>query len=187
MLDFSSKLMYALSNSEPEGITSGPDGNLWFTEFMAQNIGQITTNGQIIEFPLPPVKGALVNANGITSGPDGKLWFPILISPGGNNPALSTAAIGQIDPITHQITESSNPPPNPDSLPNAITTGPDGNLWFTEYYQIGMMTPGGSFQDYQLPSGSIGNIPDQIVANPNSQNLWFTEFGGNNIGEITSS
>ena len=173
------------ANSEPDGITSGPDGNLWFTEFMAQNIGQITTSGQITEFPLPATS-TFINANTITSGPDGKLWFTLLIAPAGETENLSTAKIGQIDPVSHQITES-NPLKNPDSLPNAITTGPDGNLWFTEYYQIGSMTPGGNFKDYQLPSGSSGNIPDQIISNPQGQNLWFTEFGGNNIGEITTS
>jgi len=174
------------ANSEPEGITNGPDGNLWFTEFTAQNIGQITTSGQITEFPLPSTSTP-ITANNITSGPDGKLWFTLIISPNGPAEIVSSSKIGQIDPITHQITESSNPPPNADSLPNAITTGPDGNLWFTEYYQIGSMTTGGSFKDYPLPSGSSGNTPDQIVANPHGQNLWFTEFSGNNIGEITTS
>jgi hypothetical protein len=29
------------ANSLPDGITTGPNGNLWFTEFDANNIGQL--------------------------------------------------------------------------------------------------------------------------------------------------
>ena len=40
------------SNSGPTSITTGPDGNLWFTE--EDSIGRMTLTGQISEFPLPP-------------------------------------------------------------------------------------------------------------------------------------
>jgi serine/threonine protein kinase/streptogramin lyase len=57
--------------SDPQGITAGPDGNLWFTENFANQIGRIATSGTITEFP--------VSLNGspteITAGPDGNLWF----------------------------------------------------------------------------------------------------------------
>ena len=32
-------------NSQPVGITSGPDGALWFTKRLGSNIGRITTSG----------------------------------------------------------------------------------------------------------------------------------------------
>ena len=41
-------------NSVPTEITSGPDGNLWFTERNAGKIGRITTAGVITEFSPPP-------------------------------------------------------------------------------------------------------------------------------------
>ena len=53
-------------------ITAGPAGNLWFTEFTGNNIGQITTDGVIAEFPVPTPNSGL---RGITSGPDGNIWF----------------------------------------------------------------------------------------------------------------
>ena len=34
----------------PDGITSGPDGNLWFTESVVSKIGRITPNGRITDF-----------------------------------------------------------------------------------------------------------------------------------------
>jgi hypothetical protein len=39
--------------SNPEGITTGPDGALWFTERGGNQIGRITPSGQVREFPLP--------------------------------------------------------------------------------------------------------------------------------------
>jgi hypothetical protein len=41
-------------NSAPWGIAAGPDGNLWFTEIVANQIGRITTNGVVTEFAIPP-------------------------------------------------------------------------------------------------------------------------------------
>jgi len=35
-----------------EGITTGPDGNLWFAEYFANKIRRITTAGVITEFPI---------------------------------------------------------------------------------------------------------------------------------------
>src|SRR5438270_524401 len=60
-----------IAKSQPVGIASGPDGNLWFTEISASNIGRITPTGSITEFPLK-VDSA---PGAITSGPDGNLWF----------------------------------------------------------------------------------------------------------------
>src|ERR1700738_903047 len=56
-------------NSLPGGITSGPDGNLWFTE--AFKIGKTTTQGLIAEFSIPTPNSSPA---AITQGPDGNLW-----------------------------------------------------------------------------------------------------------------
>jgi len=62
--------------SRVNGITAGPDGNLWFThdENPSQDgkIGRITLTGKISEFPLPTSKGG---PGAITGGPDGTIWF----------------------------------------------------------------------------------------------------------------
>ena len=36
-------------NSEPEGITLGPDGNMWFAEAAANQIGRIDPTGKITD------------------------------------------------------------------------------------------------------------------------------------------
>src|SRR5215212_6400454 len=59
-------------NSSPNGIVSGPDGALWFTELNANRIGRVTTAGAFTEFPLPTPNSAPF---WIVVGPDGALWF----------------------------------------------------------------------------------------------------------------
>ena len=62
------------ANAGPSGITAGPDGNLWFTEFRtADKIGMINpTTHAITEFRHPHRQ---LRSRGITAGPDGNLWF----------------------------------------------------------------------------------------------------------------
>ncbi len=98
------------------GIAAGPDGNLWFTEYIATRIGQITTGGAIAEFPIPTDHCGPV---GIAAGPDGNVWFT----------ETTADQIGRITPAG-DVTEF--PTPTRGSSPVGITAGPDGNIWFTE-------------------------------------------------------
>ena len=41
------------STSIPQGITAGPDGNLWFAETNGNRIGKITPSGTLTEYPIP--------------------------------------------------------------------------------------------------------------------------------------
>jgi streptogramin lyase len=60
--------------SHPRGISSGPDGDVWFAQ--ANNaIGRITANGEVTEFSAGLTEIIGYNLNGITAGPDGNLWF----------------------------------------------------------------------------------------------------------------
>src|SRR6266568_168649 len=56
----------------PRGITAGPDGNLWFTEYTGNKIGRITPAGVVTEFR---IHTSVTEPFGITAGPDGNLWF----------------------------------------------------------------------------------------------------------------
>jgi streptogramin lyase len=112
----------------PEGITAGPDGNLWFTDDMGK-VGRINpANGAIVEVSVPssslPFPGPRVAL--ITTGPDGNIWFT----------ETNAHKIGQINPTDPTLTVREFPVPtvassDPRDGPLDITTGPDGNLWFT--------------------------------------------------------
>jgi streptogramin lyase len=60
------------ANSGVASITPGPDGNLYFTEPGANDIGRITTAGKITLFAVPTA-GSQPAA--IAAGPNGNLWF----------------------------------------------------------------------------------------------------------------
>lgn len=64
-------------------------------------------------------------------------------------------------------------------LPNGITAGPDGALWFTYGFQstngggIGRITLGGSLKKYPLPASTSNRAPQSITKGSDG-NLWFT-------------
>lgn len=164
--------------SYPGGITTGSDGNLWFTEFDPGSIGRIlpATPYTITEFN---VSMADIRPAGITSGPDGNLWFVEIT---GNN-------VGRITPGSPN-TITRFPIPTADSDPQNIVTGPDGNLWFTEAIgKIGRITPNSpnTITEFPIPSGQG---PSGITVGPDG-NLWFATAyiagneNGDKIGRIT--
>ena len=57
--------------SDLPGITAGPDGALWFTNYGNNSIGRITTTGVVTNYTDPASAGP----SRITAGPDGALWF----------------------------------------------------------------------------------------------------------------
>src|SRR5437879_13882978 len=57
-------------NSGPLGIVTGPDGNVWFTEFLKNKIGKLDTNNHITEYKVPTLRS---HPNHIIVGGDGNL------------------------------------------------------------------------------------------------------------------
>jgi streptogramin lyase len=158
------------SSSSPMGIAMDSSGDLWFTEFKANNIAEIdATTHAVSTYSIPT---ATSQPFGIAAGPDGNLWFTEF---GGNQ-------IGMINPTTGAITQY--PLPTAGSQPFGITAGPDGNLWFTESRgnQIGMINPTThAISEYALPTAN--SSPAGITAGPDG-NLWFAENGSSQIGVI---
>jgi streptogramin lyase len=76
-------------------------------------------------------------------------------------------------PVLASFSEFSVPTPN--ALPDVITAGPDGNVWFSEFDsgKIGRITPTGVVTEYCVGDPS----PRWIVAGPDG-NLWFTDGVG---------
>jgi streptogramin lyase len=173
------------ADSTPRGITTGPDGRLWFTEYFGNKIGRITTAGQLgagDEIALPT---ANVSPSGITTGPDGNLWFSDVA--GGAN-----SRIGRIPPNATSgadVLEIAVPTAN--SSPEGITAGPDGRIWFTEYGslnggRIGVLattaTQTSDVTEFGIAGGGTPE-PFGIVSGPGGK-LWFTGFGSDFVGHI---
>jgi streptogramin lyase len=163
--------------SYPTSITAGPDGNVWFTEQAANQIGRITPSGAITEFLIPTPAS---NPFDITVGPDGNLWFT-----GCNNgqPGSGPDLIGRVTPsgiITEYVT------PTTGSCPQGITAAPDGNVWFVEYgtHQIGRITPTGAITEFPISPSA-----DRVfgIAAGSDGNVWFGEYPSFKVGRITST
>lgn len=161
------------------GIASGP-GGMWFTETFASRIGRIeTSTGAIKEFPIPA--GVYT---GIVSGPDGNLWATnvekatiVRLTPAG----VATS----FGPLP--AAECAVGAPSPCPYPSAITTGPDGNLWFNEERgnAIGKITPAGGISGFM--DGLTHGAGVAGLATGAEGNIWFTEAGANQVGRITTA
>jgi streptogramin lyase len=160
--------------SMPLDITSGPDGNLWFTENYGNKIGRITLAGVITEFAVPT---AMSQPSGIAPGSDGHVWFT---ESTGNK-------IGRITPMG-TITEFDLPTAN--SRPGDMTLGPEGNVWFAEAgaERIGQITPTGAITEFPV------DAPWYLTAGPGG-NIWFTQvpmadsggFGTRIVAKMTTT
>src|SRR5579863_116485 len=148
----------------PQGIAAGSDGALWFTLFYDNEVGRVTANGHVTVFRL---NATLNSATYITAGPDGALWLTLLNEGGGTNQIGRLTTSGKLTlfavPKTSWVWD--------------ITTGPDGNLYFTDAAsRIWRVTTSGKFTAFPF-TDSTGGYPWQITRGPDG-NLWFTDRGG---------
>ncbi|MEO8397192.1 MAG: hypothetical protein ABI700_29625, partial [Chloroflexota bacterium] len=153
------------TNSEPWGLTAGPDDALWFGEGM--NIGRIALDGTFTEYPLQVAHTDLhfspSGPDGLASGPDGAIWFIDDIQ----------NKIGRIT-TEGELTEYAIPSgietqdndylSYTTSLPRGLVVGTDNALWFTERltHKIGRITVEGEITEYPTPtlgSGPLGIVP----------------------------
>jgi virginiamycin B lyase len=164
------------TDSDPAGITLGPDGSLWFTETIANDVRRITAQGVIsAPFPVPTVNGMPTS---IVTGPDGNLWFAETAQ---NKIAMMTPA--------GVITEFTLPTAN--SGPADLVVGNDGKLWFTEGLtgKIGRMfikasgakNPGDFDAEWATPTPN--SEPSGITVGPDCD-IWFSEMNAGLIGRI---
>ena len=175
-------------NALSSQIVSTPDGNLWFTEAAFDTSGKITssavgiyhpTTGTWSEIALPNSAGK--EPLGITVGPDGNIWLTEYVNGG------SSAALATINVSTHAVTEYplSAPTGGKTPLPYRITSGPDGNVWYTDAANslIGSINlTSKAVQTQQIPTTSVTPDPNGIVSGPDG-NLWFAD-GAGDVGRL---
>jgi streptogramin lyase len=161
--------------SLPQGITAGPDGNIWFVENRASRFGRVRlSDNRIDDWSTGSGISAGSQPAEITTGPDGRLWFT---EEAGNR-------IGRISltpaPVATEFTVAGQP--------EGITSGPDGALWFTEFgaSKIGRITTAGVFSEFFAGPGPAAIMPLGIATGPDG-NIWFTDlrFHDNPVSRTT--
>jgi streptogramin lyase len=148
--------------SQIVGITSGPDGKLWFTDAGTRSIGKFDpSTGAVTEYrvTLAPAPGLVPQQIVVT--PDGQIWFTFNGSP----------AIGEFNPRTGQSTWDF--PGSSVDWVSALAVGPKGALWFSQGGNtFGMLDPRTrNVTTYHLPAGSGMNGPFAVGR---GGNLWYT-------------
>jgi virginiamycin B lyase len=176
--------VFSVEGNLPQDITSGLDGELWFTvsTFSPSEpclfYGGISTRGD-----LRPLK-ALCAAKGITKGPDGTMW----VASGG--PVPGGEGVVRYSAQTNAATVLKLPLA---SNPESIATGPDNNVWITlaGLNAIMRLTTTGKKTTYLLPTPNRFNEltndaqEARIVSGTNA--MWFIEARANNIARISMS
>jgi streptogramin lyase len=157
-------------NANPQGITGGEDGNMWFTEYNSSKIGKITPAGAISEF------GTLFGSDQpqmLADRGDGTVWYA---GYGGNH----VGYVNEFNGIAGETTL-----PTGGSGPWDVAEGPDGYLYVTENLNDDMAYLATLFQS-PIPQTAVtsGSESESIVLGPDG-NMWMTQFGLNRIGRMT--
>jgi streptogramin lyase len=127
-------------SGSPYALTVGPDGNLWYDEAAANNIGQLTPQGAVTEFPIPTPNSV---AEPPIVGPDGNIWFA----------EYDTDRIGEVVlnvPTTTTLTSSAS----------TSSFGQPLTLTATVTANSGSGTPAGSVDFFDTTTGNdLGSVP----------------------------
>lgn len=163
--------------NHPGGITTGPDGAIWFTNLGDSSIWRMTTGGALTRYGPFVVQVGL-----ITAGPDGALWFtgPDTAGPNDHIGRITTAGTMTAFPLPIYPRPTFNGYNN--LGPSAITTGPDGALWFTasRVNLIGRITTGGVVSYHELPPAADTTdvwVTRSITTGPDNA-LWVANRDG---------
>ena len=150
-------------------ITTGPDGNLWFTDSGNNQIDRVTPQGQITQFTLPGTDDP--SPDGIVSGPDGNLWF-------------TESGVDRIGRITPGGTITEFETPTADSNPTGIAVGSDGNLWFVESgtNDIGKITTAGKITEYPTTNLDLSSTDNMMKGSDGD--VWFIAADSDGNSEI---
>ena len=161
---------------QPQGITTGPDGNLWFTENHANRIGRETPGGSLTEFALPAnviSPGRSHWARTETSGSRPCKNLPMGASRAGSWGKITTAGVVSIDSL---------PAADSNGGLSGLTVALTGALVHGLTGKVGRMTTAGVESEFPVPevpppSGSPAGAanaqpnPLAITAGPDG-NLW---------------
>lgn len=172
----------ATGTGEIGGIAAGPGGSVWFSHL--NTIGRIAADGTMSGTQLQLDANDLIDA--IAADGSGGLWFI------GHTSGLTNAGayIGHYT-IEGNVERFAVPDPADFYAPEqALTVGPDGNVWFTSTdgfawatKKVDRLTPDGTITEFSVSFGASGGNA-AITAGPGGD-LWFA-LGDKAVGRITT-
>ncbi len=154
------------TGSNPVGAVQGGDGNLWVTEYAADELIAYSPSGVIVKsVPLPG------NPYGIAADASGNLWVTL----DGSSPAVDEVSTGGTVLAQYALSSA--------ALPQGITVAPNGTIWAAQYgaNALAEIVPGSSaVTTFSLGKGTR---PEDVVVGSDG-NLWVTDTGTNQIERV---
>lgn len=167
---------------ELNGITTGPDGNLWIADRTYGRVGRLTTSGNLTWFNTPRVF-----PHAVAVGPDGSIWFTGF--------GFGQASVGRIPTegtdaeIQSAVDVFEVPGSGP---PGAIAPVHDGRMWFSTDEKLGTIQAHGSDAEVQasVRTYEVSPFPESfdtrgLVVGPDGA-VWATNQFYNQIKRITT-
>ena len=161
---------YSAHGSNPLGIVTGPDGNLWYALWNVAGpnaaIGKMTPAGQwVASYPCSPCGHPTFLAN----GPDGNIWFT-------ENDATTYIDKITISGVVTRVAAAAV------GWPSSIVAGPDGNMWYTSSTSnfVGKISMTGAITNYPTGFSARG-----MAVGPD-RNLWFLSASSTSVGVINT-
>jgi len=157
--------------AHPHDPAVGKNGELWFTEQMANKIGRFDPASQ--NFKEYPLTGGNAGPHGLVADADGNIWFT----------ANFGGYIGKLDPQTGHVTQYKMPVDKADD-PHTPVSDSRGTLWFTVQggNMVGRLDPKtGKIELKNVPTENA--LPYGIAIN--SQGVpFFCELGADKMAKI---
>lgn len=166
----------ATPNAFPFGIALDKQGNVWFTEFFANKIGEITTSGNLTEIPIP-FSGQYLEPSSITVDSTGKVWFTL---PGVNATGYYFGGKFSFQNLTGLLL-----------LDVGISIDSQGNIWMTQHGPSFISEFNPTTHYFETISTSIPDVLGTSLPYfdyvDQSGNVWFNEHYGNAESEFIPS
>lgn len=163
-------------------MTTDSQGNVWFVNLLNNQVGYFDNTFTPHEYTTNGTLGALGSITGLAVGADNAMYFTESGAGVRNIGRLTTPANG----VAGTYTEVAVPNSSPTVFPWDIAAGPDGNLWFCEFANIGANQFFGKFAPAAAPTivEYAGTFDPNAFANLVTitkgfdGNMWMAEGGG---------
>jgi virginiamycin B lyase len=157
--------------AHPHDPAVGNNGDLWFTEQMANKLGRFDPASQ--KFREYPVPGENAGPHGLVSDAEGNIWFT----------ANFGGYIGKLDPQTGKVTQYKMPVEKADDPHTAVFDG-RGILWFTVQggNMVGRLDP--KSEKIDLKKVATENALPYGIAINSKGVPFFCELGANKMAKI---
>jgi streptogramin lyase len=165
---------FELPNVQTNGqLTLGPDGNIWVS--LDGAVGRVTPAGGVTEYTSTDLPNVLAFPTGAITSGAGFIWVG---QSGGNDPLVKI-------PPGNPAGATGVPVAGLGSLGSAMTTGPDGNIWFAVNDKIVKFAPSNpaGATTYDAP----GLVP-RGIATATDGTLWVTDTAnGGRLLNVTTN